>query len=219
MAVFQAPISGDAMELVERAIRAREVTAEGRRDDEAHQIRERAPGREQLAEVLGAAAGLWREFDNQDKAEAVARLAEEFRIVRDGDREREHRERAEAEERERHEAEERERSEAEQRERQEAERHERELAERRRELEEHAHRIERELEGLGDSEEAQRLRHKLEELGAEIREIDENLRAAGLHEQAEHLAREMEQFVQGPPRHLSTRIASPAKQSFWYSVQ
>jgi hypothetical protein len=81
----------DAAELLERAIHARQVTLAGRRDDEAHQIRERAPSREQLAEILKVASGLWREFNNEDKAAAVGRLAEEF--ARPGDRERVARER------------------------------------------------------------------------------------------------------------------------------
>lgn len=68
----------DAAEVLQRAIRAREVTLEGRRDDEAHMIREHAPSRGQLAEILMLASKLWREFHNQDKAEVVGRLAREF---------------------------------------------------------------------------------------------------------------------------------------------
>ncbi len=89
----------DAAEVVQRAIRAREVTLEERRDDEAHMIRERAPGREQLAEILKMASNVWREFNNQDKAEVVGRLAREF--AGSGEREREQtvRERSEPEKR------------------------------------------------------------------------------------------------------------------------
>ena len=88
----------DAVELMERAIRAHEVMLEGRRDDEAHQIRERMPNRGQMAEILTMASNLWREFNNQEKAEIVGRLAREFG---GGERERELsvRERRETEER------------------------------------------------------------------------------------------------------------------------
>lgn len=68
----------DVAGVLQRAIRAREVMLEGRWDDEAHQIRERAPSREQLTRVLTMAAGVWREFDNQEKAAAVSRVAEEL---------------------------------------------------------------------------------------------------------------------------------------------
>jgi hypothetical protein len=80
---------GDAVELVERAIHAREVTLEGRRDDEAHMIREHAPPPHELAEILGMAVDLWREFDNPEKAEEVARLAQALRAPRDRGPERE----------------------------------------------------------------------------------------------------------------------------------
>lgn len=75
----------DAADVLQRAIRAREVTLEGRRDDEAHMIRERAPSREHLAKVLAMAAGVWREFNNQEKAAVVGRLAEQL-ASRPGDR-------------------------------------------------------------------------------------------------------------------------------------
>ena len=68
---------GDAVELLERAIRAYEVGLEGRRDEEAQKIRERMPKRGQLAEILSMASNLWREFNNQDKAEIVGKLAQE----------------------------------------------------------------------------------------------------------------------------------------------
>lgn len=94
---------GDAVELLERAIRAYEVMLEGRRDDEAHKIRERMPNRGQLAEILTMASNLWREFNNQDKAEVVGQLAREFAGQGDRERERERpdRERRAAGERER----------------------------------------------------------------------------------------------------------------------
>jgi len=69
---------GDAVELLTLAIRAREMMLERRRDEEAQSIRERAPSREQLVEILSVAAKLWREFDNADKSVAIGRLAEEL---------------------------------------------------------------------------------------------------------------------------------------------
>ncbi len=99
---------GDAAELLQLAIRAREVTLEGRRDREAQTIRSRAPKPGAQAEILGLASRLWREFGNADKAEAVGTLARQMgelhrrqqdrrpdaregreREHRDGDRERE----------------------------------------------------------------------------------------------------------------------------------
>lgn len=59
-----------------RAIRAREVMLEGRRDEEAQMIRERSPGREDLVELLVQAEGLYREFDMPDRAEKVSRMTE-----------------------------------------------------------------------------------------------------------------------------------------------
>jgi hypothetical protein len=69
---------GDAVELLTLAIRSREMTLEGRRDEEAQRLRERAPKREQLAEILGTAAKLWREFDKPDKAALVGQLTEQL---------------------------------------------------------------------------------------------------------------------------------------------
>ena len=68
----------DAVEMLTLAIRAREMMLEGRRDEEAQRVRERAPDRQQLAEILSIASKLWREFDNADKSVAVGRLAEQF---------------------------------------------------------------------------------------------------------------------------------------------
>jgi hypothetical protein len=68
----------DAAELLTLAIRSREMMLEGRRDEEAQRVRERAPNRGQLAEILSLASRLWREFDNADKSVAVGRLAEQF---------------------------------------------------------------------------------------------------------------------------------------------
>ena len=69
----------DAAELLHRAIRAREVVLEGRRDREANQIREQAPTMGQQIELVQFAAGLWREFGNEDKAEAITELAGRMR--------------------------------------------------------------------------------------------------------------------------------------------
>ncbi len=69
---------GDAVEMLTLAIRSREMMLEGRRDEEAQRVRERAPDRQQLAEILSMASKLWREFDNADKSVAVGRLAEQF---------------------------------------------------------------------------------------------------------------------------------------------
>ena len=68
----------DAAELLTRAIRSREVMLEGRRDEEAQHIRERAPSRGNLAEVLMLASRLWREFGHAEKGAAVGNLAEQM---------------------------------------------------------------------------------------------------------------------------------------------
>jgi len=69
---------GDAVELLTLAIRAREVMLEERNDEEAHRVRERAPNREQLVEILSMAAELWREFGNAEKSAVVGQLAEQL---------------------------------------------------------------------------------------------------------------------------------------------
>lgn len=74
---------GDAVELLTLAIHAREMMLEGRRDEEAQRVRERAPDRGQLAEILTMAAKLWREYGNVDKSVAVGRLAEQLSGPRD----------------------------------------------------------------------------------------------------------------------------------------
>ncbi|MCZ6689023.1 MAG: hypothetical protein O7H41_05420 [Planctomycetota bacterium] len=65
----------DTAKLLEHAIHARELALEGRRDDEAHRIRETAPNRGQQVEILRYAAGLWREFGHPDKAGNIEELA------------------------------------------------------------------------------------------------------------------------------------------------
>jgi biopolymer transport protein ExbD len=82
---------GDAAELLMMAIRSRELLLEGRRDEEAQRIRERAPGREQVAEILSMAAKLWREFGKAEKGAVVGQLAEQLA----GRRRRQAKERAE----------------------------------------------------------------------------------------------------------------------------
>ena len=69
----------DAAELLEHAIHARELALEGRRDDEAQHIRETAPNRGQLSEILGLASRLWSEFGHEERAGAVGELAEQMR--------------------------------------------------------------------------------------------------------------------------------------------
>ncbi|HUT88915.1 MAG TPA: M56 family metallopeptidase [Thermoguttaceae bacterium] len=293
---------GDAVELVERAIRAAEVTLEGRRDDEARQIREHAPPPPELAEILGMAADLWRKFDKPEKAEEVARLAEAVRAPRDRDRDRERGEREGREERrreprevipslqrefdelaekahrierelgelgdgqdekarelqgalagtrERMEQVERQLAEA-ARDRPHRETRDREPAEREREMaERQRHELARRADELmeaheraareGRPEEAERLLREAEEIRRDlerrpdrdrpdgpppeereemerrvhhVRVAVENLHAAGLHEQAEQLAGQMERLLHGrpePPRDRPREVDAPPR--------
>jgi hypothetical protein len=68
----------DAAELVEHAMHARELAIEGRRDKKANRIRETAPNRGQLAELLEAASKLYKEWNMPDRAEALADLSEVY---------------------------------------------------------------------------------------------------------------------------------------------
>jgi hypothetical protein len=68
----------DAIEVMERAIHAAKMDLAGRKDDEAHMIRERAPSREILVKVLATAAKQWREYGQEEKAKAVGQLAEKL---------------------------------------------------------------------------------------------------------------------------------------------
>lgn len=105
---------GDAADLLERAIHARELALEGRRDEEAQQIRRRAPNRGQLSEILGLSSRLWHKFGHEEKAQVVGELAQQMRArihrERDSDpnehAKREH-DRPRREDRDRHEARER----------------------------------------------------------------------------------------------------------------
>ena len=95
---------GDAAELLERAIHARELALEGRRDAEARRFRERAPEPGQQAEVLGLAARLLRERERPEEAEAVGAMARQLverlrRRARERDERRPERERVEHAER------------------------------------------------------------------------------------------------------------------------
>jgi hypothetical protein len=65
-------------EVLERAIRALEVTLEGRRDEEAARIRESAPDRGARIEVLAFAERILRERGRADGAEIVGRLVREL---------------------------------------------------------------------------------------------------------------------------------------------
>lgn len=152
---------GDAAGLLQRAIRGYEVMLEGRRDDEAHMIRERMPNRGQLAEILVLASELWSEFNNKDKAEVVGELAEEF--AKDGKRERE-RERPVKERRE-----------VAERERPRTEGRSPELVRKHQELEEQAREVKRALEGLRDDqdEEAHELQAKLREITAKLQGLQQ----------------------------------------------
>ncbi len=69
----------DAADLLEHAIHARELALGERRDDEAQHIRETAPNRGQLSEILGLASRLWAEFGHEERAHAVGELAEQMR--------------------------------------------------------------------------------------------------------------------------------------------
>jgi hypothetical protein len=65
----------DAMEIMERAIHAREVMISGRQDEEAWHILKRGPDDAAIAEMLQTAAGLWREYRQPKHAERVQELA------------------------------------------------------------------------------------------------------------------------------------------------
>jgi hypothetical protein len=98
----------DGAELLERALHARKLNLEGRRDEEAMEIRRRAPGLEDQAELLRVAADWLAEWGQKDKAAAVDKLAKQMleKSRRRGERERRREpERAEQFERAMHEVE------------------------------------------------------------------------------------------------------------------
>ncbi|MHC4974785.1 MAG: hypothetical protein ACYTG3_20910 [Planctomycetota bacterium] len=80
----------DGAELLERALHARRLHLEGRRDEEAMRIRERAPGPEDQAELLRVAADWLAEWGEKEKAAAVDKLAKQLleKSRRRGERER-----------------------------------------------------------------------------------------------------------------------------------
>ena len=154
----------DAADLVQRAIRAREVTLEGREDREAATIRDRGPRLGQQVEILQMAAGIWRELDRPERAEAVAELAERmWSRHRPGEdrRGREGRQRDERRGRERAQRDER-------RDRQEHRAHERSARE------EGRHRERGEQPGVMDR--IERLEMRLAELEGLLKEIRQELR-------------------------------------------
>ncbi len=93
MAAFREKGHVEAIELTERAIRAREVHLEGRRDREALDIAQRGPRREQCIELMNLAVDLYRQFGAEDRAErlrrAIAELWPQRERERGGERERE----------------------------------------------------------------------------------------------------------------------------------
>ncbi|MHC4161451.1 MAG: hypothetical protein ACYSUM_04880 [Planctomycetota bacterium] len=82
----------DGAALLEGALHARRLDLEGRRDEEAMRIRERAPGPEDQAELLRVAADLLGEWGEKDQAAAVDKLAKQLleRVRHREEREREH---------------------------------------------------------------------------------------------------------------------------------
>jgi hypothetical protein len=68
----------DAAEMVGRAIKARRLMVEGRRDPEAMQIMSKSPDEVQLAGLLLKAAGCWREFKQPEKAAQCEELGRYF---------------------------------------------------------------------------------------------------------------------------------------------
>lgn len=134
----------EAAELLEHAIHARELTLENRRDEEAMQIRETAPGRGAQTELLLLASEIWQDFGHEQKAEMVADLAHRFMR-----RDRDHREHDGWDDDEReHESEWREEEEREER-----------IEHLERRLDEMAHMM-------------QRMHHMMEEMHDELRELE-----------------------------------------------
>jgi hypothetical protein len=76
---FREAEKGDAVEVMERIIHGRELQMAGRRDEEAQQAIRKIPGREDQIELLTRASGIWKEFGNVDKSQALASLADQMR--------------------------------------------------------------------------------------------------------------------------------------------
>jgi|GEM_PF-5144907 len=72
---FRESEKADAMELVERIIRAREMQLSGRRDEESQEAVRQMPGPEDQIDLLNRASGIWKEFGQDDKAIALDALA------------------------------------------------------------------------------------------------------------------------------------------------
>jgi len=68
----------DGADLLERALHARKLDLEGRRDEEAMRIRRRAPGPEDQAELLRVAADLLAEWGQKERSAAVDKLAKQL---------------------------------------------------------------------------------------------------------------------------------------------
>lgn len=68
----------DGADLLERALHARRLTLEGRRDEEAMEIRRRAPGLEDQAELMRVAADWLAEWGQKEKAAAADKLAKQL---------------------------------------------------------------------------------------------------------------------------------------------
>lgn len=68
----------DAAELLERAVRAKIVDLEERRDEESIRIREMSPSIGDQAELLAKSARIWEELGHERKAAAVSRLSHHF---------------------------------------------------------------------------------------------------------------------------------------------
>ena len=74
-AAFDEAGKKDALDLIERVMHARELQLEGRRDREARQIIAKAPGNDDVVEILGWAAKILAEYGAEEKAAAVKGLA------------------------------------------------------------------------------------------------------------------------------------------------
>lgn len=68
----------DKAELVERAMHAREMALERRRDAEAARIREEAPNRQELAQALRSAAEVYMKLGENEQAHALMQLAQTY---------------------------------------------------------------------------------------------------------------------------------------------
>ena len=68
----------EAMERMEHAIHVMELNIEGRRDEEAQDIRRRGPGREERVKLLLLAAKAWDGFGHEGKAKTIRELAEKM---------------------------------------------------------------------------------------------------------------------------------------------